>query len=149
MKGRDPGHRRSRLALAGSKHLSPSAKAVLGIRIWAYFAIVAIDAKRLALPELIERLSRSRRASPRHVDPRQLGSIVYRVLRLGSWRARCLHTSLVLFRLLLEQGDHPELVIGLPPEPTDKEAHAWVEVRGVEVGPPPGRGRHVELVRYP
>ena len=148
MKGKDLGDRRGEGAAAATEQLSLSAKAALGVRIWSYFAIAAIGTRRLALPELIERLARSRWSSPRHVDPRKLGFIVHRVLRLGSWRARCLHTSLVLFRLLLEQGDHPELVIGLPPEPTDKDAHAWVEMRGVEVGPPPGRGRHVELVRY-
>ena len=30
-----------------------------------------------------------------------------------------------------------------------KDAHAWVELAGVDVGPPPGRNGHVELARYP
>jgi hypothetical protein len=40
-------------------------------------------------------------------------------------------------------------VIGLPSSPTDKDAHAWVEVRGIDIGPAPGRLGHAELVRYP
>lgn len=40
------------------------------------------------------------------------------------------------------------LVIGLPEEPVDERAHAWVELEGRDVGPPPGRGNHVELARY-
>ena len=71
-----------------------------------------------------------------------------RSLGLGPIRARCLFTSMVLFRLLRDQGDEPELVIGLPIEPKDKDAHAWVELGGRDVGPPPGRGRHEELARY-
>jgi len=81
-------------------------------------------------------------------DPRRLGRIVARVLHVGPWRARCLHTSMVLFRLLREQGDTAELVIGLPREPRDKDAHAWVEIDGSDIGPPPGRGRHEEIARY-
>jgi hypothetical protein len=55
---------------------------------------------------------------------------------------------MVLYRLLREQGDDVQLVIGLPLEPRDKDAHAWVEMDGHDVGPPPGRGKHVELARY-
>jgi hypothetical protein len=74
---------------------------------------------------------------------------VARVLRFGPWRARCLWTAFVLFRLLRDQEDGAELVIGLPLEPKDFDAHAWVEIDGTDVGPPPGRGRHQELARYP
>jgi hypothetical protein len=55
---------------------------------------------------------------------------------------------MVLYRLLEGQGIDAELVIGLPREPRDKDAHAWVEVDGVDVGPPPGGSRHEELARY-
>jgi hypothetical protein len=54
----------------------------------------------------------------------------------------------VLFRQLKRQGDDVELVIGLPIGAMDKEAHAWVEIDGHDVGPPPGRGMHEPLVRY-
>jgi hypothetical protein len=53
-----------------------------------------------------------------------------------------------LFRLLREQGDPAELVIGLPDAAADHEAHAWVEVDGRDVGPPPGRGQHEPLARF-
>jgi hypothetical protein len=54
----------------------------------------------------------------------------------------------VLYGLLRDQGDEAELVIGLPLEPKDFDAHAWVEIREADVGPPPGQGRHQELARY-
>jgi hypothetical protein len=56
--------------------------------------------------------------------------------------------ALVLFRLLREQGDAAELVIGLPENPGGKDAHAWVELEGVDVGPPPGRSGHDEMARF-
>jgi len=54
----------------------------------------------------------------------------------------------VLYRLLREQGDAAELVIGLPKNPADKSAHAWVELDGVDVGPPPGRNGHEQMARF-
>ena len=41
-----------------------------------------------------------------------------------------------------------QLVIGLPHTPADKDAHAWVELAGTDVGPPPGRASHEELARF-
>jgi hypothetical protein len=70
------------------------------------------------------------------------------VLRVGPRRARCLVAALVLFRLLREQGEPAELVIGMPRTPNSEDAHAWVEVGDVDVGPPPGRRGHLELARY-
>jgi hypothetical protein len=54
----------------------------------------------------------------------------------------------VTFRMLHEQGDPAELVLGLPERPEDKDAHAWVEVDGYDIGPPPGGAGYVELARY-
>jgi hypothetical protein len=56
--------------------------------------------------------------------------------------------ALVLFDLLYQQGDAPEVVIGLPERATDKDAHAWIELGGVDIGPPPGRADHVEMGRF-
>jgi hypothetical protein len=111
--------------------------------------VVRVRLRRNSLPAIVADLGTVNRAyrSPRR-RPARLGRIVSRVLRIGPWRARCLHTSMVLYRLLREQGDDVELVIGLPLEPKDKDAHAWVEIDGHDVGPPPGRGKHVELARY-
>jgi hypothetical protein len=74
---------------------------------------------------------------------------VDRTLRIGRRRPRCLINALVLFRLLRADGQPAELVIGLVADAPDHEAHAWVELDGVDVGPPPGSGRHIPMARYP
>jgi hypothetical protein len=56
--------------------------------------------------------------------------------------------SLVLFRLLHWSGFDPELVVGLPAKPTNHDAHAWAEIDGVDVGPPPGGAGFMVLARY-
>jgi hypothetical protein len=53
-----------------------------------------------------------------------------------------------MYEILHQQGAAPELVIGLPNEARSHEAHAWIELDSVDVGPPPGRTGHDELVRY-
>jgi hypothetical protein len=68
---------------------------------------------------------------------------------VGRHRPRCLINALVLFRLLREQGEAAILVIGLPEVATDERAHAWVEVDGRDVGPPPGGRGYRELARLP
>jgi hypothetical protein len=116
-------------------------------RILGTFVPVVVEVRRRPLPEVVARLAATRPTTA-YVHPRRLGQVVYRSLRIGPFRARCLFTSLVLFRLLKAQGDPAELVIGLPREPRDKDAHAWIEIDGVDVGPPPGKGLHEELARY-
>jgi hypothetical protein len=37
----------------------------------------------------------------------------------------------------------------LPHHATSHDAHAWVELRGRDVGPLPGGSGYVELTRYP
>ena len=78
-----------------------------------------------------------------------LSRAVSRGLRIGPWRPRCLLRSLVLYRLLREQGHEAELVIGLPDRAKSPDAHAWVEVDGRDVGPWPGRKGYEVLTRYP
>jgi hypothetical protein len=122
-------------------------KVRLGAAAWTSLAVVALELRRNPLPEVARRLAAvsARRAA---VDERRLGRIVMQVLWIGPFRPRCLYTALVLYRLLHQQGVAAELVIGLPSTPTSKDAHAWVEVRGRDVGPPPGRNGHEELARY-
>jgi hypothetical protein len=129
--------------------LSPWSKGLIAIRAVRWFVVIRIRLRRRPLPAVIADLGTVPGAFrvPRR-RPARLGRIVGQVLRVGPWRARCLHTSMVLYRLLREQGDDVQLVIGLPLEPRDKDAHAWVEMDGHDVGPPPGRGKHVELARY-
>ncbi len=103
--------------------------------------------RRGALPLLARELTEvPGDAMPFRYD--MLSRAVDRSLHFGRIRPRCLTSSLVLYTLLHEQGDSAELVIGLPPDAKDHAAHAWVEIDGVDVGPPPGRGRHVELARF-
>jgi hypothetical protein len=128
--------------------LSVPAKISLSLRLWVLLARVYVGVKRNSLPKFIEELRETEANAQTKFEPARLGRIVEKVLRVGPWRARCLFTSLVLYRLLLEQGDHPEVVIGLPREPRDKDAHAWIEIGGKDVGPPPGRSRHEVLARY-
>lgn len=109
---------------------------------------VSLGLRLLKLAPLVKRLRRPPLVRIPPLSPRRLGRIVDRLLRLGSRRPRCLVLSLVLFRLLLRQGTSSDLVIGLTPGASSYEAHAWVEVDGRDVGPPPGRLGHEPLARY-
>jgi hypothetical protein len=130
--------------------LTLAQKARLAVRIWTRFVLVVFDLRREPLPALVERLSdtNGRSTHDRH-RPATLSRAVHRSLRIGNRRPRCLLNALVLFRLLREQGEPAELVIGLLPEAPDQRAHAWVELAGRDVGPPPGRFGHEEMARLP
>jgi Transglutaminase-like superfamily len=123
------------------------ARAALALRIWARFLFVRTMLPRQPLPAFATRLGRPRRRR-RELPPAQLARAVHRSLHLGGRRPTCLVASLVLFRLLREQGDPAEVVIGLPGAATSKDAHAWVELDGIDVGPPPGRGTHEAMARF-
>jgi hypothetical protein len=129
--------------------INTGAKMAIVVRAWWSFVSVEVGRRRFPLPMLVQRLRGRSRADVPVIQPARLGHIVGRVVRLGPYRPRCLTLSLVLYRMLAEQGEQPELVIGLPRVARSKDAHAWVEVDGVDVGPPPGRGDHQELARYP
>lgn len=129
-------------------HLPVAASLSLQARVRFWGTSVRIGLRRHRLPDLVRRLGSAPRRRPTNTSPEHLGRIVERTLHRGPVRERCLLTSLVLYRLLREEGRRAELVIGLPDHPRDQEAHAWVEIDGVDVGPPPGRGRHAELARY-
>src|SRR5437879_5991130 len=118
------------------------------LRVWWAFVVVHLEVRKRPLPVLVERLGVSSTGSVSRIEPVRLGRLVVRCLTLGNRRPRCLITALILLKLVREQGDQAQLVIGLPEEASNQEAHAWVEVGGVDVGPPPGRGQHLELARY-
>lgn len=122
-------------------------KARLALRIWVAYVRVRYGLARMPLPRLTEHLGSVPGGAPAF-HPLLLSRAVDRALRLGSIRPRCLTSSLVLYGLLREQGDAAVLVIGLPREARDHNAHAWVEFGGHDVGPPPGRGAHVEFARF-
>jgi len=115
--------------------------------IWLAYVSVKVAVARWPLPVAVERVGRGLRPLP-VPEPKRLGQMVNRALRLGPVRARCLSRSLVLYRLVRSRYPSAELVIGLPEEADGHEAHAWVDIDGIDVGPPPGRDGRQELVRY-
>jgi len=124
-----------------------STKAQILARIWRCFLSITFRDPREPLPQFIARLGRVAPRSGSHLPPRRLRGAVLRALHLGPWRPTCLANALVLYRLLREQGDAAELVIGLPVEALDHRAHAWVELDGQDLGPFPGN-HHTALARF-
>jgi hypothetical protein len=121
----------------------------LAWRIVAAYVAAHVAVHRHPLPVAVARLSARRTGSIRSpVQPERLGPAVTRVLWIGPRKPRCLYSALTLYQLLHAQGDDAELVIGLSAARDTKDAHAWVELRGIDLGPAPGRAGHAELVRY-
>lgn len=122
----------------------------LATRIWWRYATVKVLlARRRSLPDTIEALRSRSPASPIDQEPRQLGRSVVRALTVGGIQPRCLTLALIHMSLLNDNGTPGHLVIGLPADAHSPRAHAWIEVDGVDIGPPPGRHGHQEMVRYP
>lgn len=136
-----------RLSADRGSRLDLADKARLALRVWLAFLRVRLRGKAEPLPSFTARWGRPDRRRT-WIAPERLSRAVDRSLRLGGLRPTCLTNSLVLFRLLREQGDPAELVIGLPASPRDHEAHAWVELEGRDVGPPPGRHGHDAMARF-
>ena len=122
-------------------------KASLLLRILRCYLGITLRDPRESLPQYIARIGRADGPPGERSPPDRLRGAVLRVLRLGPWRPTCLTNALVLYRLLREQGDPAELVIGLPVEALDHRAHAWVELDGQDLGPFPGR-HHTALARF-
>lgn len=121
----------------------------LAVRIWFWSAWVSLGLRRTQLPEFVSRIGAVTGASTRRpLEPRRLSRAVDRSLSVGRSGPRCIIRALVLYRLLKEQGDEPELVIGLSEHLTDHLAHAWIELEGIDIGPRPGRDGHHELARF-
>lgn len=131
-----------------SAPLSMWAKMRLLARVWITYARV-VARSRQPLPRQVRLLSRQPRRTRRSVPPIKISRAIHLGLRAGSVSPRCLPNALVMYRLLIEQGETPELVIGLPNNADSHIAHAWIELSGRDVGPPPGKGNHQELARYP
>jgi hypothetical protein len=73
---------------------------------------------------------------------------VFRALNLRRVQPRCLTLALIHMSLLNDNGIRGEVVIGLPDQAPSPRAHAWIEVDGIDIGPPPGRHGHEEMARY-
>jgi Transglutaminase-like superfamily len=123
-------------------------KLMLGGRVLTAYVRVRRGLRGVELPVAVARLGAVGEATRRRHPPSRLSRAVDRTLRAAPDDPTCLVRSLVLFRLLREQGDEAQLVIGLPERPATHEAHAWVELDGHVVGPPPGRAGHSEMARF-
>lgn len=123
-------------------------KLQLGVAIWVRLLTVRVGLRRRSLAELCRTLGTAPASPLRRRDPVALGRAVWSATSRGPFRPRCLSLALVHYRLLTEQGLDPTLVIGLPEESASKDAHAWVEIDGIDVGPPPGSGGRRPLARY-
>ena len=122
--------------------------AALAGRIWLTYLRVVRLLRSQPMHDAIRALGRpsSRRESSEVAT--RYSRAIHRTLRLGNKRPRCLPSALVLYSLLKAGHIPAELVIGLPATPTSPIAHAWVELDGRDIGPPPGRHQHQELARY-
>ncbi|HJU81655.1 MAG TPA: lasso peptide biosynthesis B2 protein [Acidimicrobiia bacterium] len=117
-------------------------------RIWLTYLRVAALLRRRPLHDVISSLGRASGRAKAPEVATHYSRAIHRALRLGRRRPRCLPSALVLYRLLRAGNIRAELVIGLPATPTSPIAHAWVELDGRDIGPPPGRHHHQELARY-
>lgn len=129
--------------------MSIARKVELAVRIWWLSLVVRVRSRRLPLPSLVSELGTVDDPRPRYpMGPVTLGRTVVRVLTVAGRPPRCLISAMVAFHLHRREGRQVELVIGLPSAPADKDAHAWLELEGVDIGPPPGCHGHIELTRY-
>ena len=128
---------------------SPVVRAALLAEMWQVYRRTRVLLRSADLPAAVRELGRlptARRAPD--VDPVWLGRTTWRRLRWPGGGPVCLDRALVQFAMLSRRGLRPELVIGLPRSASDKDAHAWVEIDQVDVGPPPGGSGHLPLARY-
>lgn len=132
-------------------HRSLFFKARIAVHVWTWMARIFVARRRLPLQALVDELWVKTKHDGRfdEIPPRHLGGMVYDALTIRGRGPRCLSLALVLFAIMRERGLDPSLVIGLPDGSQSTDAHAWVELDGADIGPPPGRGPNVELVRYP
>lgn len=128
--------------------LTTGEKIRLVARIWRCFLTVRLRSSREPLPRFVAKFGQPGQTTARRIAPRRLSGAVAIALHIGPWRPTCLMNALVLYRLLREQGDLAELVIGLPNGSADHRGHAWVELNAVDLGPFLGQHDHVELARF-
>lgn len=132
--------------------MSPDAtlreKCALALRVYRAFLWVAPRVHRRPLPELVAKRGTAPKVLASPVPVARISRAVDRCLVVAPIRPRCITLSLVMYRLLVEQGERPELVIGLESDAANHRAHAWVELDGRDVGPPPGRSGHEPMGRF-
>jgi hypothetical protein len=120
----------------------------LVLAIWKRFFRVKVLLRRQTVAAVAVALGERPDQARRFRNPLNLGRAVWKALSFGPFHPRCLPVALVHYRLLIEQGLPAQLVIGIPEESESVDAHAWVDVDGIDVGPPPGRGGRLVMARY-
>lgn len=126
-----------------------AARVTLGFRVYSTFLVVVyrLRIRRLQLPVAVSKAVQSPRLTLPRGTPVNLGFTIHRLLSVGRFQPRCLTLALVHFTLLTRVGLEPALLVGLP-RSDSSDAHAWVELGGIDVGPPPGRDGSTELARF-
>ena len=120
----------------------------LALGIWVRFIRVKALLRSGNVAAVVKTLSVAPDVPRRRRNPVNQGRAIWKALSFGPVRARCLPIALVQYRFLIEQGRSAQLVIGIPEESESIDAHAWVEIDGIDVGPPPGRGGRLVMARY-
>ncbi len=110
------------------------AKLLWAVRVYWTWVAVLLRIGRTPLPDLVEQMRGPSRVSLPWSPQRAVANVA-RLLRVRNPGARCLVASLVGLRMLSRMGCGAELVIGLPSNPVDHSAHAWLEVDGRDIGP--------------
>ena len=123
------------------------AKLLWAVRVYWTWLTVLLRINRIPLPDLVKKMKGQSRVSLPWSPQRTVANVA-RLLRIRDPGARCLVASLVGLRMLSRMGREAELVIGLPSDPVDHSAHAWLEIDGRDIGPPPGGTGYVEIARY-
>lgn len=141
------------LLTADEPRASYASRAVLGVLVVAEYLRTrrAVDRQPL---QLVTRLAHDAPPLAPRWHVKLVSRAVDRLLAPRLWVSdthrsiRCIHRAVVLHRLLVRQGVEATVVVGLPPKAATARAHAWVEVAGAVVGPPPGRRGHREMARF-
>jgi len=126
---------------------SLSRKAIRVTRVWWLAILAWRGLANRPLPEFVRSWSDEVEGVEAR-EPSQWSRTVDRALKVGSWRPRCIIRAMVLYRLLAENGNDPVLVIGIGDSALSKDAHAWVELDGREMGPWPGSGGMPRLASF-
>ncbi len=121
----------------------------LARRVIGCYVTVRLLLARHPLPDVVEILAERGRPSNTPIEVTRLRRAVDRLLVSPGRALKCLPRALVFYSMLVEEGHDARIAIGLPEVSPSIDAHAWVEVDGVDVGPSPGRDGHVPMVRYP
>jgi len=110
---------------------------IVATQAFVILLALPIGYRRRALPELLQRLERTR--SLCELPPEQMARIVRRIATLRLFRNRlfprvCLRRALTGFALLSGRRWRPTFVIGVRTTPAGLNAHSWITLDGCPLG---------------